>query len=108
MSLYAEYIKERLDLEIIELEHGYATYKFIPEGCYIEDIYVRPDFRRTHLATELADQIASIAKARGCTKLFGTVAPNTRGATSSLKTLLGYGMTLLNSSPQLIVFSKDI
>ena len=109
MSLYGSYIKEREDKEIIEDSRGFATYQFLDyDRCYIESIYVQPDFRNTNLASEMADKIAIIAKERGCTKLVGSVSPTANGATASLKVLLAYGFQLESSSNNLIVFVKDL
>lgn len=109
MSKYAEYIKEREDKEIIEDSRGFATYQFLDsDKCYIESIYVRPDYRNTNVASEMADKVASIAKAKGCNKLLGSVSPTTKNSTASLKVLLAYGFDLDSSTNNLILFSKDI
>lgn len=109
MSLYSEYIQEHHGDGIIETEEGFASYRFIgPHQCYIVDIYIRPKFRKTLLATEIADRITTIAKARGCTELLGSVHPAASGSTASLKVLLSYGMSLKSCEQNLIIFNKDI
>lgn len=109
MSLYADYIQERTNDYIIEDETGFATYRFLNEkSVYIIDIYVRPDVRTSKLASKMANEIAEIAKHKGCTEMFGTVVPSAKGSDTSIKVLQGYGMRLHNSSNDLIVFKKDI
>lgn len=110
MSMYAHYLLERTDDQIMESANGFATYRYLPDGktVYITDIYVDPDFRKQGHASALADSICSIAKQRGCTALMGSVAPATKGATTSLKVLLGYGMSLMSSTEQFIFFKKEI
>lgn len=109
MSLYAEYLRERTNDEIIETEKGFATYRYTdPTTVYIVDIYVRPDFRRSGESSNLADSIVELAKIRGCTKLIGTVVPSAKGSTTSLKVLLGYGMSLESSGNDFIIMKKDI
>jgi ribosomal protein S18 acetylase RimI-like enzyme len=107
-SLYAQYIKEREGKETIETDKGFATYTYVPEGCYIQDIYVHPDHRKEHVCFNLADQIVEIAKEKGCKKLFGTVCPSANGSTTSLKVLLAYGFKLESSGNNLIVMVKEI
>lgn len=107
-SLYGRYIKERLNHDICESPHGFGTFSFEHEGCYIRDIFVEPDFRQTKEASKIADQITEIAKARGCKKLFGSVVPSAQGSTTSLKVLLAYGFKLHSSSDNFILFEKDI
>jgi GNAT superfamily N-acetyltransferase len=110
VSLYAEYLKERTYDEIIETEHGFATYRFIEDGkaVYIIDVYTVPEMRQKHVASELADQIAKIARNKGCTYMIGTVNPAAKGSTESLKALLGYGMRLQSSHSEGIILKKEL
>lgn len=112
MSQYGDYIKERLGDGIIERAEGFATYRFFDKdgvfGVYIVDIYVGPLFRKTKVASEMADEICAIAKEKGCTRLIGTVVPSANGSTDSLKVLLGYGMILHSASNDVIVFRKEL
>lgn len=110
MSLYAEYIRERTTDLIFENEHSFATYRFMDEGrtVYIIDLFVKPEFRRSHIASSIADSIVAIAREKSCTKLLGSVVPSNKNSNDSLKVLLGYGMTLDSSTNDFILFRKDI
>lgn len=110
MSLYAEYLKEKSDDKILELDFGFATYRHLPEekSTYIIDIYIRPVFRKDGLASQMADQIVGEARAAGHTKLIGSVVPTSKGSTDSLKVLIAYGMHLKSCSNNFIIFEKDI
>lgn len=109
MSLYGAYIKERLGDGIVERLEGFATYRFINKTqIYIMDIYVHPDFRNSHIASELADEIIEIGKKEGAKELLGTVVPSTNGSTHSLRVLLGYGFSLSSATNDLIIFKKEI
>lgn len=109
MSLYAEYLRERTNDRIIEGEFGFATYRFLDGGkVYLIDIFVVPEKRKSGLATSMANQIAAIAKEHGCTKMLGTVNPQAKGSTNSLKVLLAYGMSLQNIADGMVVFGKEI
>lgn len=109
MSLYADYLKERTADKIVETEHGFATYRYLDaDTVYIIDLYIIPDYRRSHKANDIADSIVEMAKLRGCNKLLGTVVPSSNGATNSVKVLLAYGMKLKSSANDVIFFEKDI
>jgi Acetyltransferase (GNAT) family len=112
MSMYGDYIKERLNDEIVESEYGFATYRYIDKAIgravYIVDIYVNPAFRKSGEAARLADRIVAIAKNYNCTELIGTVSPTSRTATESIKVLLAYGMTLKSSTMDALIFTKNI
>ena len=94
--MYSKYLKELNGRDTLEHEQGFATYQFEhdPEGikyCYICDIYVLPEARKTSCASELADEIEVIAKENDCKYLVGTVVPSFINSTISLKVLFGYG-----------------
>jgi ribosomal protein S18 acetylase RimI-like enzyme len=108
MDLLAAYFRDREGFESIITSKGFASYKIIDYGCYIRDIWVARDFRNQGVASELADQIAAIAKDKGCTHLIGSVSIETKNATDSTKVLLAYGFEIANLVPSGIIFRKDI
>lgn len=108
MSLYAQYITERLNKQIIEDSEGFAVYYFENDYVYLEDIYVIPEKRKTKKASEMADKIASIAKKAGYNKMLGSVVPTANNSTTSLKVLMGYGFSLLAAQDNIIYFIKEI
>lgn len=108
MSLFADYKKEREGKLVVESEKGFAVYSISREGCYIEDIFVLPEYRKQHVAKEMADFIVKIAKAKDCNVLYGSVSPSANGANDSLKVLLSYGMKIHSSKNDLVFFVKEI
>lgn len=108
MSLYADYLLERTDIQILERIDGFATYSIVGEECYIRDVYVVPKERRHHAASSMGNEIADIARLKGCTFLTGSVCPQAKGANESLKFLMAYGMKLHSAANNLIIFKKDL
>ena len=109
MSLYSQYISERSNESIIESDRGFVSFKRIDEkSMYMVDMYVVPEHRNLSNAKKMADFIAECAKRDGCTRLLGSVVPSTNNATDSIKVLIAYGMSLLSSSDDLIMFGKDL
>lgn len=108
-SLYARYLNERAGDQIIEKEGGFVTYRYLNESqVYIIDIFVLPDERQKGYASKLADEVAAEAKAKGCKEMLGTVVPQAKNSTVSLKVLLGYGMSLDKAANDLIILKKEI
>jgi GNAT superfamily N-acetyltransferase len=103
-------LTERTNDQILETEHGFATYRFIPDqkAVYIIDIFVDRDFRDQGLAGLMADKIAEIAKKQGYVKMLGSVVPSFKGSGTGLNVLLSYGMTLKAASQDFITLEKDI
>jgi GNAT superfamily N-acetyltransferase len=48
--------------------HNYSTFLAKP-GLYIEDVFVRPDFRAHGIGKALFSELASIARARNCGRM---------------------------------------
>lgn len=108
VSNFAAYKLEREGKLVLERSEGFATYEFLPEGVYIEDIYVAKPFRRSNVAAGMADEICAEAKKRGITQLIGSVDTRAAGATTSVKVLLAYGMEIKTVSGPVIYFVKKI
>ena len=108
MTHFAEYIKERQGKEIIEDENGFATYYYVGPDCYIEDIYVTPEKRKSGVASLYANEIAKIAIEKNCLNLIGSVKPSANGSTESLKVLLAYGFKLHSATEDFIWFKKKL
>lgn len=107
-SLYAQYIKEREDFEIIEDEFGFASYKFFGPECYIRDIYVVPEKRKTSVGTSYMEKITALAKEAGCTHLTGTVFPSANGSSESMAAILRGGFKIHSSTSEKIILTKEI
>jgi ribosomal protein S18 acetylase RimI-like enzyme len=109
MSLYGNYIRERENMGIVESDKGFATYCFYDNGeCYLKDLYVTPEFRKTHVATEMADEVCRIAMDANCHTLLGSVDVNDKNVTRNLKIFLGYGMEVYKTVGTLIFLRKGL
>jgi GNAT superfamily N-acetyltransferase len=75
---------------------------------YLEDIYILPEYRKNSIASTIANEIASLAKAKGCTRMLGSVIPTANNSTDSLKVLMAYGMKLDSCTNNFILLSKGI
>lgn len=107
MSMFAEYKLEREGIRTFEIEgKGFATYKEVEKGVvYIMDLYVKPEYRKDHIASTMADAIAKETEAK---KLLGSVSPYTKGATASIQILISYGFKVSNCDNELIWFVKEL
>lgn len=109
MEMYADYLEELgVKHMYVHQDKGFAIYEVSTTDCYMEELYVKPEFRGTKVATEIADAIVAIAKEKGCSRLLGSVLPNYRKATNNMKIFLHYGMKIESSSLNFILLSKEI
>jgi ribosomal protein S18 acetylase RimI-like enzyme len=106
--MYADYLNELGVRQIIETDVGFITYRVSGNECYIIDIYVAPDKRKVHAASELADYVSEQAKKSGCTYLLGSVDLASKRKTESLKVLLAYGFKLAKCDEHSLFLTKDL
>jgi GNAT superfamily N-acetyltransferase len=87
---------------------GFAIYHIKDSECYIEELFVLKEQRRYGAATEIADEIAQIAKENNCHILTGSVVASANGADISRAALLSYGFKLFEESDGFEKYSKEI
>jgi GNAT superfamily N-acetyltransferase len=109
-SLYAQYVKEREGLDLLEKEEAFLTYTINADQGYIfiQDLYVIPEKRRSQVASQLADEVVSIAVQQGCSILYGQVDTRANQWERSAKVLEGYGMSAFKTENSMIYFKKNI
>ena len=108
MSLWSDYLLERLGHEVIEVEEGFAQISFVDGICGLENIYVLPLFRKTGVAGVLLGKVTLRAKELGCTKVATQVWPSIKGADAALSAAIKYGFKLISADNRRILMIKEI
>jgi len=105
---YLDYIEETGVMKVVRSPKGFATYKIYGNECYIEDIYVLPEYRREKVASLLADLVAERARQNGCVMLTGSVNLSRPDPSLSLKALIGYGMKFHSTKDEMAYYAKEL
>lgn len=70
MSLYSDYIREfKGGRQIIEIDNvAFVTFYIHTESkeCYIEEMYIRPRYRKQGLAEKLINDVKRMSRESGC------------------------------------------
>lgn len=108
--MYKEFLKETKGCEILEKEHGFATYYCLDENMYIEDVYVLPKFRREGVCKELDVELCQIAKEKNYKIVTGSVnllkdIEDIKRSDSMLKTL---GYEVYKKYPSAYFYKKEV
>lgn len=106
--MYWQYVKERLDLEVLETPEGFALFKVLPEGVYIAEVYVTPEYRKAGIGRFFVNTIAENAKKLGHTKLITSCVPSGKTSDDALRAILAVGFKLINCEKDIIYLAKDI
>jgi GNAT superfamily N-acetyltransferase len=107
-SLFSQFAKEYHKREVLEYEHGFASYEILGDSCYVADIFVEKEWRREGVATELLCEIEAIAKEKNCNWLLGSVIPSYQGSSDSMHAALWYGFKIQKSHENFIWLIKEI
>lgn len=108
ISNYGLHIKERDNRDIIETEYGFLTYTIFEEECFVHDVFVREEFRKTGCVRKLADKITEIAIENKCTYLAGKVRMNDPHRDAILLHNMKWGFTLHSLEANAIVLVKSL
>src|SRR5271166_5628584 len=107
-EMYADYLEEFSIKHMFYNDKGFAIYEITGQDCYIQEIYVKPEFRDCKVAKDLQVEVTKIAKGKGCTRLLGSVVPSVKQSSMSMAMLLKDGFKLDSSTINFIVVSKQI
>lgn len=113
MEMLKEYLEELHDgKSCVWDETGFLTYWIreteVGKEAYIEDIYTKPEYRKSQKASKLANKVLKIAKENNCDFLTGSVVPSANKSDVSVKVLQGYGFKLWCCEQNIIWFKKEI
>lgn len=107
--MFAEYVQEREGGVLFRQQHGFAIYKdFGPDYGYLQDIYVRREFRKQKLATQLLMDVLDFAKKSNKKALLATTDTSTNGATESVLAILHSGFRVLKTEGTVIWYILEI
>lgn len=107
-QMYAAYLKERENLDILETEFGFAIVREMPDCLYLQDIYVKPEFRKQGKGREMLLVVEDAAKEMGFKKVLGSCCPPAAGSDASLRAILACGFTLLSCDKDIIYLVKEL
>jgi hypothetical protein len=108
MELLKAYYKERFGFDSIVDETGFISYTIQPPICVIQDIYTHAPLRKAGKAWAKAEEVTRRAKEAGCTQLWAEVQTRILNPTQSLKAILAYGFSLVESDSTRIILKKEI
>ena len=106
-TLYAEYIKERMDCDVLENETGFITYRIIGQECFIADMYVPARLRTAGKGRSLVGELEEIAKLKGCKFISATIYLKDGGASNTLTAALLVGFRVIAADQGVLTIIKE-
>ena len=108
MKMYAAYIAEREEKLVLQKDWGFATYKIKQDYIYVEDMYIKPEYRKSHKGSNLVAKLCQIAIDKGLNQLMTTVDLRANNPEVGLKAALSYGFKPYSCEQDIIQLVKYI
>lgn len=110
MSMYKDYIENQIDNRFVhETEKGFIVYNtFSADECQLEEIYIKPEYRRQGIAKEFYDFASEHARKLDCKYLKGSIVTGVNMAEESCMCLLKYGYKFWYTDNNIIYLKKEL
>lgn len=109
MELFAEYIKERQGLELIQdYEGGFCSYRIVGRECYLADIYVSKGKRKIGQGGALLGEIIKQALKNNCELITANIHLKDPNANDTLKAAQACGFRVVACDQDVLLISKLI
>ena len=106
-TLYAQYLKERQEAEILENENGFIIYKINQDECFIIDMFIRPEIRGLGQGNDLVRHLKQIAIANGCKAITANIHLADKNANKTLLAGLHAGFKVIRAENNILLICMD-
>lgn len=107
-SLYFQYIKERENLDFVEIEEGFFTYKINGDECYLNNVFLKPEHRGTPATIKIMNKIIEAAQSRDCKLISANVYLNDHGFHRTIKSALKLGFSFVLAQNNCVTIVKKL
>ena len=98
MSMWNDYFKEMLNLEVVEDDKGFTAYEVGKDSIHFHHVYLKPEFRGTEMATPRLKDYYKIAKKHNKDMLTMTVDLNSSLGNENLSRYLKGGAVVYDTN----------
>jgi hypothetical protein len=107
-TLYGPYIAERANGRILESEDGFIVYRFDGRDCYIIEMYVRPDRRKSGKGRQLIERLEEIAIQIGAERVTAGIYIEDQRSKETLIASLISGFKVLSANAGILFIAKEL
>lgn len=108
LNKYAQYIKEREDLELYEDDKGFFTYKEEDGVFFVSELFVLPEFRENGVGNDYSSKIDELAKEHGCDTIVCTTCFDASNWEQSHKYIKSNGYYEVNVIGPMVYYKKEL
>lgn len=108
--MYADYLKERENLDLLKTNYGFVIYEIRSPWIYIKDVYVDPKFRKRNDCWKLDQLAISEGKNSNCKFAFTSLCLKDKNWWRSKRVIRksNYKFYRLDKPTRMVYFIKEI
>lgn len=107
-SLYGNYISERSNGKILENDFGFIAYRTDQGECYIIEMYIKPEFRRSKKGTELFSELELIARKERSRRIVAGIYIEDACSTITIAAAISAGFKIFSANGGIIQIEKPV
>lgn len=107
--MFKEHLEEISHTKTIEMDNGFIQYRINDdETCFVSEIYIKPEFRKTGITYELEKKVVEKAKEAKCKYIYCQADINNPNLDAAVVTIIKNGYSIIGWEGQLIQFNKEL
>lgn len=107
MSLFPDYLKERMGWEILERTEGFVCWSVSGDYLRVEEVYVVPEQRGRGFAADLVRYVEEIARQKELKGLWTQVWARGPGCSDTLAKAIKVGFKVTGTENGAIIMTKE-
>jgi GNAT superfamily N-acetyltransferase len=108
MNLWESYYSERYGANTVSTEHGFIVYLINAPVCIVWEIFIVKEKRQSGLGKMLVNQVETLAKLDGCTRLLAQIEVFSATANEALLGAMHVGFRLQELEGNRIILAKQL
>jgi GNAT superfamily N-acetyltransferase len=108
LEFYQDYLNEKGMGTIICNDNGFMVWRICANELWIDDIYIKPEARRKHKASEFIEAAKEIARLNNCAYVVGRVSLMHKDYADALKFHLGIGVKIIKMTDTEIFTALEV
>jgi hypothetical protein len=106
--MFEKYMKERQGADCLKTEKGFLFYKVEGQECFIADMYIEPEFRKSGVFEGFIDALSEIALMKSCKAITATIYLNDKGCNRTLNAAFKVGFKLAQANNNVLFIVKEL
>lgn len=107
-TLYAKYVLERENAQILENDVGFIKYVITGKECFLADMFIESTKRSTSLCRNMFAELSKIASDARCEVITANIHLNDKGHVKTLQAAFKLGFKIARAQNDILLIIKEL